>query len=417
MTKRKLLAAAAAAAAVAAIATGCAKQDGGETGKADAATEAEILVAEAETEEPKVPIDEPEYDPDDYVEVGDLSALVIEVPERDEVTPEDVEERVASEIEFAQAYRDSGKDEVDYGDVALIDFVGRIDGEEFDGGSAEGFYLEIGSGTFVDGFEEQLVGAKVGETVDVVVTFPEGYSDGLSGKEATFETKVRQIAEPAKLDDALAKVLTGDENATAKSYEEEIRAELEDEAEQEDGYEKLDALKEALEGLTTVKGYPEEVLSARVDAAMAQYEAYADYFGVSLDEALGDGFGMTAEDAKAQAEEEAKSSLAYEMALLSVAKREGLAPTGEEMEKMLEKEAEENFYESVDELLEDYSRRYAEKAAVKEAVEERLLEDARIVRTEREPEVTFELDGPQEAEPATEEADADVEFETSAEAN
>ncbi len=93
------------------------------------------------------------------------------------------------------------------GDQVVIDFVGRVDGEAFEGGAAEDFPLVLGSGQFIPGFEEQLIGAKAGDTIEVKVTFPEDYgAEHLAGKEAVFETTVKAVREPkpAPVDDALA---------------------------------------------------------------------------------------------------------------------------------------------------------------------------------------------------------------------
>ncbi len=96
------------------------------------------------------------------------------------------------------------------GDAVLIDYVGSVDGEEFDGGAAEGHQLVLGSNTFIPGFEEQLVGVKAGDKKDVKVTFPEQYHvENLAGKEATFKVTVQEVQKPAdvKIDDELAKRL------------------------------------------------------------------------------------------------------------------------------------------------------------------------------------------------------------------
>ena len=96
------------------------------------------------------------------------------------------------------------------GDTVVIDFVGSVDGVEFDGGKGDNFSLGLGSGQFIPGFEDQLVGHKAGETVDVVVTFPEDYQTAdLAGKEAKFVTTIHEVKrkEVPALDDELAKIL------------------------------------------------------------------------------------------------------------------------------------------------------------------------------------------------------------------
>jgi trigger factor len=117
------------------------------------------------------------------------------------------------------------------GDMTLIDFEGFVDGVAFEGGKAEKFNLKIGSGQFIPGFEEQIIGMKYEEEKDVVVTFPEEYqSKDLAGKEATFKVKLHEIQEqvPAELNDELAqKLLQGEENATLDMLTERVKTQIE----------------------------------------------------------------------------------------------------------------------------------------------------------------------------------------------
>ncbi len=130
----------------------------------------------------------------DYVELCDYEA--IQVPAAD-VKVEDSE--VQSEIDTLMTNYQTNNEVKDRavadGDVVNIDFVGTVDGEEFEGGSAEGYDLTIGSGSFVDDFEEQLVGHKPGERLDVQVTFPDDYTEDLAGKDAVFDTTINYISE------------------------------------------------------------------------------------------------------------------------------------------------------------------------------------------------------------------------------
>ena len=119
------------------------------------------------------------------------------------------------------------------GDQANFDFVGKIDGVEFDGGKAEGFELVIGSGQFISGFEDQMVGMEIEETKDITVTFPEDYqSDDLAGKEAVFTITLNDIKEKAEatLDDEMVKkLIPNDENATAQTVREKISEQIKSE--------------------------------------------------------------------------------------------------------------------------------------------------------------------------------------------
>ena len=132
----------------------------------------------------------------------------------------EVDEALASLAETAKDFvaRKKGSKSKD-GDQVVIDFVGRVDGEAFEGGAAEDYPLVLGSGSFIPGFEEQLVGVKAGEEKDVTVTFPEQYqAEALAGKEAVFSCTVKEVKEPkaAEIDDELAKKFGAEDLASLK---------------------------------------------------------------------------------------------------------------------------------------------------------------------------------------------------------
>ena len=138
----------------------------------------------------------------------DLSEIKLErrVVKVEESAVEEALKRLAESSTTYEARRKNAK--AKEGDQLVLDFVGRIDGEPFDGGTAEDYPLVLGSGSFIPGFEEQLVGAKAGETREVKVTFPEDYgAKHLAGKEAVFEVTVKEVRapKPADIDDELAK--------------------------------------------------------------------------------------------------------------------------------------------------------------------------------------------------------------------
>ena len=147
-----------------------------------------------------------------------------------EISDDVVTERLTTLTEGQKTYKKKAKTaKAKKDDAVLINFVGRIDGEAFDGGSLEEHELVLGSGTFIPGFEDQLIGTKAGEKLDVNVTFPENYqAEDLAGKEAVFETEVIEVrgAKPAELDDALAEKF-GFENL--EKLTETIKEQLENE--------------------------------------------------------------------------------------------------------------------------------------------------------------------------------------------
>ncbi len=143
-------------------------------------------------------------------EPADMSGITIKKPVA-EVDDAQLEETLDQVAENNMKYEPRGKTaKAKDGDAVVIDFVGKIDGEPFEGGAAEGHTLVLGSGSFIPGFEEQLVGTKTGEEKDVEVTFPEQYqAEHLAGKAAVFEVKVNEVRAPKKpdIDEEIAKGL------------------------------------------------------------------------------------------------------------------------------------------------------------------------------------------------------------------
>jgi len=156
---------------------------------------------------------------------------VVPAFEKPKATKKEVDAKLAEmAAEQAPFEKLARKRAVKDGDMTVIDFEGFVDGVAFDGGKAEKFNLKIGSGQFIPGFEEQIIGMKYEEEKDVVVTFPENYgSEDLAGKEATFKVKLHEIQEQkaAEIDDALAQKLLNDEKATLKELTEKVEAQVE----------------------------------------------------------------------------------------------------------------------------------------------------------------------------------------------
>jgi trigger factor len=156
------------------------------------------------------------------VEIGEEYLECVPALETPEVTEEELNrelEKVAEEMGETKVVQEPDR-ELKEGDIAIIDFTGYIDGKPFEGGKAEGYSLKIGSGQFIDGFEEQLKGMKVGETRRIKVQFPADYhAQELAGKEAEFEVTLQEIQEfkPRELDDKAAQEYLNDEGATLET--------------------------------------------------------------------------------------------------------------------------------------------------------------------------------------------------------
>jgi len=153
--------------------------------------------------------------------------------EKPEVSDEEVEEKLKEIAEqYGQMQKIKRKRMVREGDTAVIDFEGFLDGEPFEGGKAEKYPLKIGSGSFIPGFEEQIVGMKYDEEKTIKVTFPEDYqAENLAGKEVEFKVKLHEIQEqvPAEINDELAQKVLGKEDATLDELKEQLKTQLQNE--------------------------------------------------------------------------------------------------------------------------------------------------------------------------------------------
>lgn len=136
-----------------------------------------------------------DYKVEKYVKLNDYMNMTVEISQEYNITDDAVKQYIESLIADAPIYETSDKTTVESGDIVNIDYVGKVDGEEFTGGSAQGAHLTIGSGTFIDGFEDGLIGKNVGETVDLNLTFPDNYTNDttLAGKDVVFTVTINSI--------------------------------------------------------------------------------------------------------------------------------------------------------------------------------------------------------------------------------
>ncbi len=168
------------------------------------------------------------------IELGDYASMIKDF-DKPVVSDEEVEKRIKDIAESQAPLKDIARNrKMKKGDTAVIDFEGSVDGEAFEGGTAEDFALVLGSGQFIPGFEDQVIGMKIGEEKIVKVTFPENYGgEKLAGKDAEFKVKVNeiQVKEEVEIDDELAKkMLPGEENATVEELQKQVKVQLENEA-------------------------------------------------------------------------------------------------------------------------------------------------------------------------------------------
>lgn len=267
------------------------------------------------------------------VKLGDYKNLEVSVEESKEVTDAEVDEKIELERNNL-AELVLKEDAAVEGDTVVIDFVGSVDGVEFDGGKGDNFSLELGSGQFIPGFEDQLVGKKAGETVKVNVTFPEDYqSADLAGKDATFVTTIHEVKakEVPELDDELAKDID-EEVETLDELKAKYRKELE--ATKETAYN--DAVEAAAIDLAVANAeiveLPEEMIHDEVQRAMQEFMGNMQRQGISS-EMYFQLTGTTEEDLRKQYEADADKRVKTNLVIEAVAKAEGFEATDEEIEK------------------------------------------------------------------------------------
>ncbi|WP_185160418.1 trigger factor [Mammaliicoccus sciuri] len=273
------------------------------------------------------------------VELGDYKGLSIEKQDR-EVTDEEFNQAIEDAVS-RQAELTVKEGEIAEGDVVNINFDGYVDGEAFEGGQAEGYDLEIGSGSFIPGFEEQLIGLKANDSKDVVVTFPEEYhAEELAGKEATFKCEVNEVKskEIPELDDELAQEL--DESvSTVDEYKEKLRKDLEEaKVNQAEATEKEEAITKATDNAKV--DIPEAMVNTELDRMMQEFEQRISQQGLNL-ELYYQFSGQSEEELKAQMKEDAEKRVKTNLTLRAIADAENIEVSDADVEAEFAKMSEQ----------------------------------------------------------------------------
>ena len=264
----------------------------------------------------------------------------VEVPKSEiEVTDEEVEAEVKKEQEKNSRTINVEDRAAQLNDIVTIDFEGSVDGVPFDGGQATEYPLTLGSNTFIPGFEDQLVGAKVGDDVDVKVTFPEEYqAKELAGKEAIFKCAVKKIEakELPELDDDFAKDVS--EFDTLAEYKEHVKTNLVEKKENEAKHAKEDAAVDKIIENAQMD-IPEAMLETQCRQMLDDFSRRMQSQGLSMDQYF-QFTGMTAEKMMEDMKPQALKRIQTRLVLEKVAEVENIQPTEEEVNEEISKMAE-----------------------------------------------------------------------------
>lgn len=255
------------------------------------------------------------------------------------VSDEDVNAEVES-VRKRNARKVSVEREAQMGDTANIDFDGFLDGERFDGGKAEGYDLELGSNSFVPGFEEQIVGMQIGEEKDLDITFPEEYVEDLAGKAVVFKVKLNSltVSELPELDDEFAKDVS--EFDTLDEYKADIRANLE-KRRQDEAEEKVrsEIMHKAAENMTVE--IPEVMVQEKVEEILRNYAANFGLNSRDIEYAqLLQMMGLDENTINVSIRPGAQVQVKNDLLIEAVIKAENIEATDEEVEEYLNKVAE-----------------------------------------------------------------------------
>lgn len=280
-----------------------------------------------------------EVDVKPEVKLGDYQSIELEKIEYN-VTDELIDEKLEETRDLNSRLVEVEDRPVEKGDILIIDYEGFMDGEPFAGGKAENHQLEIGSNSFIPGFEDQLIGKNKGEDVEIQVTFPQEYhADDLAGKEATFKVKIHgvKVKELPDLDDEFAKDVS--EYDTLDEYKDSIKKELEEKMKVQ---EKTDTENRAIESVveSSEVDIPEGMIEARLDSEVKDFEYRLRMQGLDFETYLNI-TNSSIEDVREQMRPNIETRIKTELVLEAIGNKENMEATDEDIEAELENLSEQ----------------------------------------------------------------------------
>lgn len=338
------------AAAIAVAAGACGKEN-----QKDGNTQTDDKNADTGTEQSEG-TDQALDDANQYVTLGDYKKLKVTLPNDYKVTQEQVDDYALGMAQYnaKPVYKETNKKKVEEGDTVNIDYEGKKDGVAFNGGTAQGHNLTIGSDDFIDGFEDGLIGKKVGETVDLHLTFPENYqSEELAGADVVFTVTINKIME----EDPDAKFELNDEFVkqnynyeSVEEYKEKVKEYLET---TNSTTRETDTRKEAINCLQEIckVTIPDDMLNARVEEAIEQFKNRNCSDGTTLADFLEKNYnGMTEDEFHTDITKEVKTNLTTELILEAIAAKEGIKLEEEAFQDYVQQQMDVNAYKTAEEF-------------------------------------------------------------------
>lgn len=304
------------------------------------------------------------------VTLGEYKGVAVE-KNVEKVTDEAVDARIQNDVERASTTQDVTDRAVENGDIVNLDYAGSVDGVAFEGGTAQGQSLTIGSGMFIPGFEEQMVGMNIGEERDLSVKFPEQYhADNLAGKDAVFHVKVNGIQTKVRpeLDDDFAADVS--EFDTFEAYKANIVTDLEKNAADRTEANLEDALVQKVVDAADCD-IPDAMIQDEITTMLREMEMRMMYQGIRFEDYL-KYTGQTLDQVRENYKPEAANRVKTQLVLEAVAKAENIVPTDEDVDEAIADQAKrvnrdvEEFKASLSEQQKEYLK---ETAGIKKVID------------------------------------------------
>lgn len=306
------------------------------------------------------------YEVEKYVTLGDYDGMEVEVAGNFDVNDEDVVDYINNMLSNYPSYEDTDKEIVEDGDFADIDYVGKKDGVAFDGGTAQGYVLGIGSHSFIEGFEEGLVGVKVGDTVDLNLTFPENYQSAeLAGADVVFTVTVNKIVKKVDISyDELTDeyVVNNMGSDSVEALYNDTKSYLETNNEQKRTVAEREAVLNKLIENSKV-AIPDGLLDMKVDQYTQQFIRQNCTDDTTLSDYLSANYNMSEDDFKSTITAELENNLDDELVLEALVKAEGEALDEEGFQEYVSDMMNNGGYKTEDELYAAYDSDYEEGKA------------------------------------------------------
>lgn len=318
----------------------------------------------------------------DYITISQYKGVEAEAGDTTEVTDEDVDTQIDSTRQMYAELENVDRP-AENGDTVTIDYVGTLNGEAFEGGSSEDYQLELGSGTFIDGFEDGIVGHSAGETFDLNLTFPDDYgSTDLAGKDVVFTVTLKTvfISNVPELNDEFVQSVSED-SSTVEEYREEVRQMLEDNYAESAQLTLTENAWSAVMDNTEVKQYPDGAVDEMKNTIREQYQNMADSYGMEFADFLSSYMGMDEDTFEEQLQTAAENQVKQDLIVDLIIDEENLDVSDAALEEIYNQYVEDYGFSSLDDLKSAATEEELEDMARLQIVQEFIVDNCEQVQS------------------------------------